>query len=68
MDFENRPYRPLDMQRYHHSVNMNQLFWGLAIGIIFFGLTCVGEPFARKNKNGTPILPAATPTEKAFLR
>lgn len=66
MDFENRRYRPLDMQRYHQTVNVSQLAWVVTVAVVFFGLTCLGEPLARKSKNGTPILPANTPAEQVL--
>lgn len=66
MDFENRPYRPLEMQRYHHAVNANHLAWVMVVGMLFFGLTCIGEPLECKTKNGKPpIVPAMTATQQA---
>ncbi len=66
MDFENRRYRPLEMQRYCEMVNVSQLAWVLTVAIVFFGLTCIGEPLERKTKNGTPILPANSPAEQVI--
>lgn len=61
MDFENRRYRPLDLQRF--QIKESFPYMGALVGLLFFALTCLGgnadaaELAARRNKNG-PIYPA----------
>ena len=61
MDFENRPYKPLELERYCAVVDIRQLTWGIVFGVLLFGLTCIGETtssLAKRNKEGRPIMPA----------